>query len=296
VPGTAGIARWNGSSWSALGNWTSGFVDALQVLPNGELIAGGAFTSAGGVPANNIARWNGAVWSPLGAGLNGGVEALELLGNGDLVAVGAFTGSGAVPAQRIARWNGTSWQGFGGGITGGAPTTATYLATGQLFLGGTFFYADGNLSAYHARLATNCLPSATYFASGCAGGLGQQTPLNALTQPWAGTLFRAEAIGLPALAVVVAVTGLQPLPAGALPVASLFPTGVPGCNVRTTPDLMEVVLASNGVAQSQFVVPNVPAALGASLYHQMVPLEVTPAFDIVAVTATNVLQLVIGSF
>jgi hypothetical protein len=53
--------------WSALGaglyGATDAFdiaqVDALVALPDGSLVAGGRFTTAGGVPAKNIARWNG---------------------------------------------------------------------------------------------------------------------------------------------------------------------------------------------------------------------------------------------
>ena len=44
------IARWNGNSWSQLGSGMDDVVAALTVH-NGELIAGGAFTSAGGTPA-----------------------------------------------------------------------------------------------------------------------------------------------------------------------------------------------------------------------------------------------------
>jgi hypothetical protein len=56
------IARWNGATWSALGSGMdagslSPFVYAVTVLPNGDLVAGGLFTSAGGVPASHIARW-----------------------------------------------------------------------------------------------------------------------------------------------------------------------------------------------------------------------------------------------
>src|SRR5688572_27565773 len=43
----ARIATWDGTSWSALGTGMSGTVSALTVY-NGNLIAGGAFTTAGG--------------------------------------------------------------------------------------------------------------------------------------------------------------------------------------------------------------------------------------------------------
>ncbi|HEX6812358.1 MAG TPA: hypothetical protein VF384_12090 [Planctomycetota bacterium] len=78
---------------------------ALTTLPNGDLVAGGGFTTDGGVSASNIARWNGTSWSPLGAGMNDDVMALAVLANGDLVAGGAFSSAGGAPAHFVARWN-----------------------------------------------------------------------------------------------------------------------------------------------------------------------------------------------
>ena len=74
------IAKWNGSSWSALGSGIGGQgsftrVPALAVSDDGSgpaLYAGGYFTTAGGVAASNIATWNGSSWSPLGSGVSGG--------------------------------------------------------------------------------------------------------------------------------------------------------------------------------------------------------------------------------
>jgi hypothetical protein len=58
------IAKWNGSSWSALGSGMNDFVSALTVFDDGigpALYAGGTFTTAGAVSANRIAKWNGSV-------------------------------------------------------------------------------------------------------------------------------------------------------------------------------------------------------------------------------------------
>jgi hypothetical protein len=62
-------------------------VFALTVY-NGELIAGGGFTYAGGVTCNYIARWNGSQWQPLGTGMNNWVYALTVY-NGELIAGGS---------------------------------------------------------------------------------------------------------------------------------------------------------------------------------------------------------------
>ncbi len=101
-----GIAKWNGTSWSALGSGLlNGVVHALA-LSGSDLYAGGGFTTAGGVATTNIARWDGTNWSSLGSGLNGVVNALALSG-GDLYAGGVFTTAGSVAANNIAKWDGT---------------------------------------------------------------------------------------------------------------------------------------------------------------------------------------------
>src|SRR6185436_2496730 len=66
------IAKWNGSSWSALGlGIRGGFFSAVSALAmsGSDLYAGGSFTIAGDVLASNIAKWNGSSWSALGSGL-----------------------------------------------------------------------------------------------------------------------------------------------------------------------------------------------------------------------------------
>src|SRR5207247_825241 len=55
------IAKWNGSSWSALGSGMGGsppIVYALAVSGS-DVYAGGEFTTAGGSAANHIAKWKG---------------------------------------------------------------------------------------------------------------------------------------------------------------------------------------------------------------------------------------------
>ena len=61
-------------------------VGALALLPNGDLVAGGGFNTAGGVPASRIARWDGTTWSPFGSGLPGSVSSLTVTPAGELVA------------------------------------------------------------------------------------------------------------------------------------------------------------------------------------------------------------------
>jgi hypothetical protein len=61
----AHIGRWDGESWTALGDGIDGTVEALSVH-NGTLFAGGDFDRAGAATANNVARWDGVAWAPRG--------------------------------------------------------------------------------------------------------------------------------------------------------------------------------------------------------------------------------------
>jgi len=143
------IARWNGVAWTGIGGGVDNAVDALLVLPNGELIVAGWFTSAGGVPASRVARWTGSAWVPLGVGCNSGVRSLLLASNGDVVAGGAFVLAGGVTANGIARWNGTSWSAMGGGFDG--DVYALTESDDGIVAGGSFLHADGFLAPHVAR-------------------------------------------------------------------------------------------------------------------------------------------------
>lgn len=50
----------NSQIWSPLGTSMNNYVNALAAY-NNELIAGGYFTTAGGIPANRIAKWSEVV-------------------------------------------------------------------------------------------------------------------------------------------------------------------------------------------------------------------------------------------
>lgn len=148
------IARWDGSAWHPLGTGISSAslygLYAVTTLPNGDVVAGGYFTSAGGVPANAIARWNGASWAPLGSGLPGTVFALTVAQNGDLLAGGNFSSAGGVPASRVARWNGSSWAPLGSGTNGDVLALQT-LPNGDLLAAGQFSTAGGTAALAMAR-------------------------------------------------------------------------------------------------------------------------------------------------
>lgn len=143
------IARWDGAAWRAMGTgiWNAsqimvGRVHAVTVLANGDLVAGGDFTHAGGHAANNVARWDGATWHPIGSGLDGPVNALVTLDNGDLIVGGLFAHAGGQAVANIARWDGVNWFPLGPGLDGEVRTLLQH-SDGDLVIGGDFFGVGG---------------------------------------------------------------------------------------------------------------------------------------------------------
>ena len=143
------IAKWDGSSWSALGSGMNGSVSALAVSGS-DLYAGGHFTTAGGSPANYIAKWNGSSWSALGSGMEVAklcplVSALAVSGS-DLYAGGFFTTAGGVRPTNIAKWNGSSWSALGSGMNGQCVCAG---GVGQRPVCGGLFHHGGRSAANH---------------------------------------------------------------------------------------------------------------------------------------------------
>jgi hypothetical protein len=151
----AGLARWDGRSWSGIGDVAGlGIVMATDGV---NLYLGGSFTSVGGVPATNIAKWNPATagWSALGdslgidsAGLSTHVSALHWT-DGVLYAGGAFTNSGSQAIRNLARWDGSNWTEVGGGTDGPVYTFA--FSDADLYVGGNFTNAGATVARGVAR-------------------------------------------------------------------------------------------------------------------------------------------------
>ncbi|MBL8754049.1 MAG: hypothetical protein JNK15_12185 [Planctomycetes bacterium] len=240
------IARFDPASgqWASFGTGMNAPVYALLALPNGDLVAGGAFSSAGGVPVANLARWNGTAWTPIGAGLpttsgQFGVRALARLPNGDLVAGGNFWLGPSTLS--IARWDGTSWSALGGGITGFSGSTVFALlvrSNGDLVMGGQFDNAGGLLAAniaswdgtWWSPLGSGCDSHVQALAEGpngelVAGGYFDHAggvPA-ARIAAWNGTTWSPLGAGMPGLSFGQGVFDLTRLPNGDLVAGGTFP-------------------------------------------------------------------------
>ncbi len=102
---TFGLARWNGTRWTDFGSVTAGTspwaVRSLHRRPNGDLVVGGLFTDASGVPCSNVASWNGSNWSNLSGGVADEVIAIAEGPTGNLLL--------ATSHQVLEHQGGTTW-------------------------------------------------------------------------------------------------------------------------------------------------------------------------------------------
>jgi hypothetical protein len=128
--------------WSSLGTGMDNYVRALVFDSDGDLFAGGNFTSADAVAdTKNIAKWSGSSWSALGTGMDSNVNALAADLSGNVFAGGSFSTAGGTSAIRIAKWNGSAWSALGGGL-GGDVHAICLDPSGNVYAGGNFTQAE----------------------------------------------------------------------------------------------------------------------------------------------------------
>ena len=160
-----GIAKWNGSTWEALGSglglddggtWAEqGCAFALAVDSQHNLYVGGSFLSAGGVPAKFIAKWSPScgTWSALGSGMEDYVEEIAT-SDTTVYAAGQFANAGGVAGTaRLAQWNGVTWAPVRPLGTAGPNGYVIALSSGggSLYAGGNFTSIGGVATSYVAR-------------------------------------------------------------------------------------------------------------------------------------------------
>ncbi|MBS0197762.1 MAG: immunoglobulin domain-containing protein [Planctomycetes bacterium] len=203
----------NTGTWSALGEGVDDTVAALAVLPDGDVIVGGAFSQAGGIAASMVARFHptsattgtwSAMGSGIGTGFGNGVAALAVLPDGDVVAAGRFTVAGGLAVNNIARYRPTSptagtWSNMSGGLRsqGGMVYTVAVLPDGDLVAGGDFYVAGTVQVSRVARYHPTSPTIGTWYAMGYVN----DTPFRMLTLPdgdvIVGGVFTSTVGGLP---------------------------------------------------------------------------------------------------
>jgi hypothetical protein len=256
-----GVAKWNGSAWSAFGSGISGAnanVNAFAFDHAGNVYIGGSFTTAGGAPASCVAKWNGTNWSALGSGITGGsfpyVNSMAMDSNDRLYVGGQSTNAGGITANYIAVWDGTNWSAMGAGMNSYVYSLA-FDAAHNLYVGGGFSTADGNPANGIAR----------WDGTGWSAlGSGLNSAVIALAPDGAGRLYAAGWFTAAGTNVSAFVAQANILPTISKPRRN--PDGSLTFNLLTTPQTSSRVLATTNLAPPvvwQPIYTNVAPANGA---------------------------------
>jgi hypothetical protein len=155
------VVRWDGQSWTRVGNSLSNGSSNVRVyaLLSADLGAGALLYAAGDFDGpndslQNIAAWDGSVWQPLGAGLPAAVNALARLDtpDGPRLAAACTAPAGGDEPEMVWLWDGAAWTPFGAEASGsvGAITQASFDRD-AVYLGGGFNEVAGVPSQGIAR-------------------------------------------------------------------------------------------------------------------------------------------------
>ena len=272
------IARWNGTTWSALGAGVPAAVRALSTLPDGRIVAVGGQTTAS---LGYEMSFDGATWTQLGAGLPFDGFAMTRLPNGDLVVGGEW---GA--AEAISRWTGTSWTPMAASSDGRVYALAS-KANGELLAGGEFLRMDGVVSCGFARRISTCVATAVPVGAGCAGNA-----LASTSPPWIGANYTAVATGLPSPSLAVELLGFGVVN---LPLGAVLPQSAAGCQLLAAPDFVASSLLTTGSMTTSLPLPNVAGLIGVVLRQQVGALTFDGGGNLLAATSTNALELTVGT-
>lgn len=158
------IAKFNGTTWEALGNqaFPNCSVNAICKLGSNIYIGGTFIDAFGNANMDRIARWDGVSWNTLGSGLGSDVYALDTMNN-TIIVGGKFLNAGGVAnADYITQWNGTAFQQVGTGVSNvlSKPVRDIKVVGTTIYICGEFLNAGGNAAAdYVAKMtSTNWLP------------------------------------------------------------------------------------------------------------------------------------------
>lgn len=154
-----GLAQWDGTSWSAVGNF-SDYVNIKSTQLYGERWEGhSSYVNAMAVDGGNLYvatgcdlwHWNGTVWTMVGEKLIWS-DQIELTISSILVVAGKihisgyFDKSGDIVLNNIARWSGTTWEAMdsGMGMIYYPPHVRCMVQNGDKIYAGGMFISAGN--------------------------------------------------------------------------------------------------------------------------------------------------------
>lgn len=108
------VIHWNGTVWTTIGETSnSGYPLGLAVHPNGHIYVGGTFDAINGVAVQKLAIWNGSTWSSPLTSIDRYINDVFINPAGQVYIGGSFSQINGINASKIAVWNGSSWAGMG---------------------------------------------------------------------------------------------------------------------------------------------------------------------------------------
>jgi hypothetical protein len=254
---------------------------------------------------NALSRFDGVAWHQLGELYYGSrVEALEVLPGGDLVVGGSFVTEPLVDPyfitsapypyllrRSIGRWNGTGWVPMTE-LSGGPVATLKMSRnrTGRrrrIHQGGQRGHAVLRSARDELPCERDCVrvgllrlqwTERSPPRSHCRGSARRSRPPRRACRRTASALV---------------VTGFG---AAALPLSSILPQGGAGCFLLATPDAVGMTLPAVGTVASALAIPAAAGLIGQVFHQQVVPVELNSLGAITALTSTNRLTAMIGSF
>ena len=212
------IAKWNGTSWTALSSGLS--TAAERSTPKGisipassgssvfalningsNVYVGGSFTLLGDgtTLVNYLAMWNGSSWATIGSGNNGvnnTVNAIAISGT-DIYVGGSFTLLGdGTSAKYIAKWSTitNTWSTLTSGSSNGVNSTVNAIAVNgsDVYIGGNFgLLGDGTTSANCIAKWSTITNTWSTLTSGASNGVNNSVYVIAIsgTDIYVGGMF-----------------------------------------------------------------------------------------------------------
>ncbi len=153
------VARWNGTTWSAVGTnlgntIITAEVDAMFVWNDGNgpaLYVGGSNLRVNGTLAQ-VAKWNGTTWTAVGQNPTGRVWTLAAFDDG--TGEKLYAGGTAAGLLRVFRLDGNTWTTVEGGAD--AQVIKLFPHDGRLYMGGSFNNVNGQ-AATKIAFRTSCV-------------------------------------------------------------------------------------------------------------------------------------------
>ncbi|MEX0967731.1 MAG: hypothetical protein WD077_10875 [Bacteroidia bacterium] len=144
VAGGYGLAKYDGNTWTILGDWVGNTFNFLEVIDD-TLYVAGLFDSIAGIQANGAARFDGTKWEDLTKSLP--IQRYSDLWIFDickyknqLYLAGNFDFPNGL--EEVMRWDGTEWKDVGGGLKGGDSLNTIIAYQDEIYIGG-WFYEEG---------------------------------------------------------------------------------------------------------------------------------------------------------